>query len=81
MHEIKNLTNSPFDLETLDGPKRLPAMGAVSGTFEPAYLASLRSFGMYEVREVGEPKSLITTPRKGKADLTKQVGALKKPAR
>lgn len=67
MHEIKNLTNSPFDLETLDGPKRLPAMGAVSGNFEPTYLAALRGFGMYEVRQVEAAKTPATTPRKGKA--------------
>lgn len=66
MHEIKNLTNSPFDLETLDGPKRLPAMGTVSGNFEPNYLASLQAFGMYEVREVEAPKPPAATPRKGK---------------
>ncbi len=66
MHEIKNLTNSPFDLETLDGPKRLPAMGAVSGNFEPAYLASLRSFGMYKVSEIEAPKVSAPSPRKGK---------------
>lgn len=67
MHEIKNLTNSPFDLETLDGPKRLPALGVVSGNFEPSYLASLQAFGMYEVREVEATKAPAMPPRKGKA--------------
>lgn len=69
MHEIKNLTNSPFDLETLDGPKRLPALGVVSANFEPTYLTSLRAFGMYEVREVEAPNAPAPapSPRKGKA--------------
>ena len=54
MHEIKNLTNSPYDLETLDGVKRLPAMGSAKGKFAPGYLAALRDCGMYEVTEVKE---------------------------
>ncbi|WP_159975870.1 MULTISPECIES: hypothetical protein [unclassified Novosphingobium] len=59
MHEIKNLTNSPQDLESLEGVKRLPAMGSVKGKFEPEYLEALRGAGMYEVAEVkgpGRPK-------------------------
>lgn len=69
MHEIKNLTNSPYDLEALDGVKRLPAMGTVKGKFAPEYLAALREFGMYEVKEVEAPKAPAkeTSQRKGKA--------------
>jgi hypothetical protein len=79
MHEIKNLTNSPFELETLDGPKRLPAMGSVSGRFDPVYLEALRGIGLYQVREVEEPKA-APPGRKAGADLTKQTETLKKPA-
>lgn len=52
MHEIKNLTNSPQDLEAVDGRKRLPAMGSVKGKFAPEYVEAMRAAGMYEVREV-----------------------------
>lgn len=52
MHEIKNLTNSPQDLETVGGSARLPAMGSVKGKFTPEYLKALRASGMYEVHEV-----------------------------
>jgi hypothetical protein len=60
MHEIKNLTNSPYDLDTVDGSVRLPAMGSVKGKFEPVYLEALRSAGMYEVLEAASAK-----PKKG----------------
>lgn len=52
MHEIKNLTNSPQDLEAVDGIKRLPAMGSVKGKFSPEYIEALRGAGMYEVSDV-----------------------------
>lgn len=52
MHEIKNLTNSPYDLEAVVGLVRLPGMGSVKGKFDATYLEALRSAGMYEVREV-----------------------------
>jgi len=64
MHEITNLTNSPQDLESVDGIKRLPAMGSVKGKFSPEYLEALRGAGMYEVREVKEQASQA---RKSKA--------------
>lgn len=59
MHEITNLTNSPQDLEAVDGVKRLPAMGSVKARFAPDYLEALRRAGMYKVAEVkgpGRPK-------------------------
>lgn len=54
MHEIKNLTNSPYDLDSEDGPVRLPAMGNITGRFAPEYTQSLIGLGLYEVREVRE---------------------------
>lgn len=42
MHKIKNLTNSPFDLNAVDGKVLLPAFGEVEADFAPDYLAMLR---------------------------------------
>lgn len=38
MKKITNLTNSPFDLQGVDGPVRLPAFGSVEGEFTGDYL-------------------------------------------
>ena len=62
MHEIKNLTNSPYDLETVDGPACLPAMGSVKGKFSDEQLTALRGCGLYEVTEVKSAPA----PRKSK---------------
>ncbi|TCU51176.1 hypothetical protein EDF58_1264 [Novosphingobium sp. PhB57] len=80
MHEIKNVTNLPYQLETLDGPTRLPAMGSLPGRFGPVYLESLPGIGLYQVREVEELKAALPG-RKAGADLTKQTETLKKPAK
>lgn len=61
MHEIKNLTNSPYDLQSVDGPVRLPAMGSVKAKFSTEEIVSLSGCGLYEVSAV-KPE-----PRKGKA--------------
>lgn len=66
MHEIKNLANSPQDLETVNGLMRLPAMGSVKAKFTPDYLAALRASGMYEVSEVKEQGQAVTQTRKMK---------------
>lgn len=56
MHTIKNLTNSPQDLDAVTGPVRLPAFGTVTAEFGPAYLAMLEGFGLYEVaKDQAEP--------------------------
>lgn len=55
MHEITNLTNSPYDLETVEGIKRLPAMGSVKGKFSPEYLEALQGCGMFDVAAVVSP--------------------------
>lgn len=55
MHEIINLTNSPYDLATLGGSVHLPARGSVKDVFAPEYLEALRGSGMYDVSEVRAP--------------------------
>jgi hypothetical protein len=61
MHEITNLTNSPFDLENADGVIRLPAMGKVSGVFTPEYLAALEGCGLYSIQAINR-KAPKTSP-------------------
>lgn len=43
MVTVKNLTNSPYDLPTVDGFVRLPAFGEVSGEFTGDYLQLLKA--------------------------------------
>lgn len=43
MVTVKNLTNSPYDLQSVGGPVRLPAFGEVSGEFADDYLLLLEA--------------------------------------
>lgn len=43
MITVKNLTNSPYDLQTTKGLVRLPAFGEVSGEFTGDYLQLLEA--------------------------------------
>ena len=38
MTKIKNLVGSPFDVQTLSGPKIIAAFGTLEAEFDPAYL-------------------------------------------
>lgn len=52
MYEVKNLTKSPFDLQSINGPLRLDANGVVTGDFDSHYLAALKCSSAVEVNEV-----------------------------
>ena len=52
MYKIKNLTNSPYDLQCADGPVRLPAFGEIEGDFCDDYLDLLRASGAVSVEEL-----------------------------
>lgn len=41
MTTIKNLTGSPFDIQTLNGPKVVGAFGKLEAEFDPVYLGIL----------------------------------------
>ena len=41
MKKIINLTNSPFDLASANGPVRIPAFGSVEAEFDDQYLQML----------------------------------------
>lgn len=62
MHKIKNLTNSPYDIETAEGIKRLPAFGEVTAKLSAEQIDMMGMFGLYEISEVKEKAA----PRKAK---------------
>lgn len=68
MQKIKNLTNSPYDLQSVKGPVRLPAFGEVEGEFSGEYLDLLRASGAVsmEANEAAATKAAAkaTTPAK-----------------
>ena len=43
MKKITNLTNSPYDLQGVDGAVRLPAFGSIEGEFSGEYLELLEA--------------------------------------
>lgn len=45
MVKVKNLTNSPYDLQGRDGPVRIPAFGEAEGEFTDDYLMILEASG------------------------------------
>lgn len=49
MHKIRNLTNSPFDLNAATGKVVLPAFGEVEADFDADYLQMLREARTVEV--------------------------------
>lgn len=51
MKKITNLTNSPFDLNGVDGAVRLPAFGSVEGEFSGEYLALLLASQAVRIEE------------------------------
>lgn len=59
-HTVKNLTNSPYDVDAIGGAVRVPAMGEVTAAFAPEYLASLRGFGLFTVTEADDRDPAVT---------------------
>lgn len=55
MHKIINRTNSPYDLQGIDGSVRLPAQAEVVAKFAPEYIDILRAGGMVGVEEADAP--------------------------
>lgn len=50
MHEIINRTNSPFDLQAVNGKVVLPAFGEVKAEFDADYLDLLRAARTVDVK-------------------------------
>lgn len=55
MKKITNLTNSPFDLQGVDGPVRLPAFDSVEGEFSGEYLELLAASMAVRVEDAEAP--------------------------
>lgn len=55
MKKITNLTNSPYDLQGVDGPVRLPAFGSVEGEFAGEYLDLLAASMAVRIDAAAEP--------------------------
>lgn len=55
MKKITNLTNSPYDLQSVDGPVRLPAFGSVDGEFTGEYLDLLAASMAVRVEDAEAP--------------------------
>ena len=67
MHEIKNLSNSPYDIETKNGSVRLPAFGTEKVSLADEMAAALKGLGMFEITKLPDtPKTptLRTAARK-----------------
>ena len=52
MKKITNLTNSPFDLQGINGSVRLPAFGSVEGEFSGEYLDLLAASQAVRIEDV-----------------------------
>jgi len=51
MHKVKNLTNSPYDLEDVDSFVRLPAMGEVTGQFSDVQIEAMKGYGLFQISQ------------------------------
>lgn len=60
MKKITNLTNSPYDLQGVDGPVRLPAFGSVEGEFSGEYLDLLAASMAVRVEGAEAPAPELT---------------------
>lgn len=63
MVTVKNLLNSPDDLQAIGGLVRIPALGSIEADFAPEYLVALKGCGMFEVSD--EPISPLDHDRDG----------------
>lgn len=55
MVTVKNLMNSPDDLDAIEGSVRIAALGMITADFAPEYLTALRGLGYYEITEGAAP--------------------------
>lgn len=79
MKKITNLTNSPYDLQGVDGPVRLPAFGSVEGEFAGEYLDLLAASMAVRVEDAEAPAP-APAPEPGAAEDLQGVDAAAEPA-
>lgn len=51
-HKIKNLTNSPYALSTVDGAVTVPARGEIVAEFDVHQVQAIKGVGYFRVEEV-----------------------------
>lgn len=61
--KITNLTNSPYDLQSENGPVRIPAMGSVTGEFSGSYLELLQLCGAVKIEPCDQGNTEQTKKR------------------
>lgn len=77
MKKITNLTNSPYDLQGVDGTVRLPAFDSVEGEFSGEYLDLLAASMAVRVEDAEAP---APEPEPTAADDLQGVDAAAEPA-
>ena len=85
MKKITNLTNSPYDLQGVDGPVRLPAFDSVEGEFSGEYLELLAASMAVRVEDAEAPAPAPAPepepePEQGPAEDLQGVDAAAEPA-
>ncbi|WP_250439331.1 hypothetical protein [Delftia tsuruhatensis] len=81
MKKITNLTNSPYDLQGVDGPVRLPAFDSVEGEFSGEYLDLLAASMAVRVEDAEAPAPAPEPePEPGPAEDLQGVDAAAEPA-
>ena len=81
MKKITNLTNSPYDLQGVDGPVRLPAFGSVEGEFAGEYLDLLAASMAVRVEDAEAPAPApAPEPEPNAAEDLQGVDAAAEPA-
>ncbi|WP_313237884.1 hypothetical protein [Delftia acidovorans] len=79
MKKITNLTNSPYDLQGVDGPVRLPAFDSVEGEFSGEYLDLLAASMAVRVEDAEAPAP-APAPEPSAAEDLHGVDAAAEPA-
>lgn len=80
MKKITNLTNSPYDLQGVDGPVRLPAFDSVEGEFSGEYLELLEASMAVRVEDAEAPAPAPAPEPSAAEDLQGVDAAAAEPA-
>lgn len=62
MPKIKNLTNSPIEIQSTEGMKIIPSFGSLDGEFDPEYLNLLKLCGSVRVEDADEGEEELQAP-------------------
>lgn len=57
MHRVTNLSNSPYTLQSANGPVVVSAKGDVTAEFDAAYLMRLKAFPSVRVEPIDDDSS------------------------